>query len=377
MEFHQDQVQQRRLQQRFRHRRETGNAQGAHIDVDGRRYLNFCSNNYLGLANHPQIIEAAKDALDTWGLGSGASPLVTGYTEAHQQCEAALASWLGRERALLFSSGYAANQAALHSLGQAGGHIIGDELNHASLIDGARISRAHYHFYQHKNYGELAELAAQHHNGLVIASDGTFSMDGDCCDVLSLADIAGRHNAYLLIDEAHSLGVLGEEGSGLTSPLRDNEHCVVMGTLGKALGSSGAFLAGSDEMIEFFIQHARHYMFSTAAPAAVAAATIAAIELARNEHWRRNHLRELLIAFRQRAAELGLELLPSDTPIQPILCRDEQQALAWSAQLQQQECLVSAIRPPSVPQSRLRVTLSAAHSFDHVEQLLNALGTLR
>jgi len=352
--------------------------------VDGREVLSFCSNDYLGLANHPKVIAAFKRGADAYGVGSGAAHLVNGHTRAHQALEEELAAFTGRARALLFSTGYMANLGAIGALVGRGDAVFEDRLNHASLLDGGLLSGARFRRYAHADADALAGLLAEAGAGAgerLIVTDGVFSMDGDLAPLPALATLAGQHDAWLMVDDAHGLGVLGATGRGTLEHfgLGAMEVPVLMGTLGKALGTAGAFVAGSHELIEWLIQAARPYIYTTAMPAALAEATRASLRLVDEEPWRREHLRTLITRFRAGAEQLGLRLMPSDTPIQPTLVGDAGEALGLSQQLLDTGIQVTAIRPPTVPQgtARLRITFSAAHSLQDVDRLLTALENLR
>jgi 8-amino-7-oxononanoate synthase len=375
-----EQLQARDRQGLYRRRRIVASAQGRELTVDGRTLLNFCSNDYLGLASDDRVRQAFGQGVEQWGVGSGASHLICGHTAAHHELEEALAEFTGRPRCLLFSSGYAANMGAINGLIGNGDHVFEDRLNHASLLDGGLISGARFKRYQHRDATDLGaklqDCAAATGRKLIV-SDGTFSMDGTVCDLPALAAAAKPHAAWLLIDEAHSLGVIGKQGRGLVDP---NEYGtddvqILVGTLGKAFGTQGGFVAGSDALIETLIQLARTYIYSTALPAAIAVATLASLRIAVDEEWRRERLAELVKNFRTGAAQIGLELSDSPTPIQPVLLGDEKSALAMSAALEENGLLISAIRPPTVPKgtSRLRITFTATHTDEDLDRLLIAL----
>ena len=364
----------------YRRRRVLETPQGREIRVDGRDLLNFCSNDYLGLAADRRVGEAFKAGIDRWGVGAGASHLVCGHSAVHHELEEALAAFTGRPRALLYANGYAANLGVINALLGRGDAVFEDRLNHASLLDGGWISRAEFHWYRHADAAQLADklvrLAGQHQRSLVV-SDGTFSMDGDLCPLDELIRVARTASAWLMIDDAHGFGVHGAGGVGLVDPGRygTDDVPVLIGTLGKAFGTFGAFVAGEEALIETLIQRSRNYIFTTALPPAVAAATLASLALLRSEDWRREHLRDLIARFRSGAGQLGLQLLPSDTPIQPLLMGEPGRALALSRALESRGLLVGAIRPPTVPKgtSRLRITLTAAHTPADVDRLLGAL----
>jgi 8-amino-7-oxononanoate synthase len=375
------QLQQRRAQQLYRSRRVLTSPQGAEIGIDGRLYLAFCSNDYLGLANHPDLIRALQTAAERYGVGSGASHLVNGHSHEHHALEEELAEFTGRPRVLLFSTGYMANLGVVSALLGRGDTVYEDRLNHASLLDGGLLSGAHLLRYAHADAQALAQRLVEHPSGeALIATDGVFSMDGDLAPLPALAKVAHDHDAWLLVDDAHGFGVIGREGKGSLDyySLGLAEVPVVVGTLGKAFGTAGAFVAGSEALIETLIQKARTYIFTTAAPPALAAATRVSLRLARREEWRRERLRALVQRFRAGAKQLGLPLLDSWTPIQPLLVGDAGQAVALSEALQERGILISAIRPPTVPAgtARLRITFSAAHSEPQVDRLLEALESL-
>ena len=363
----------------YRHRRVVDSAQGRELIVEGKTLLNFCSNDYLGLASDPRVRNAFQQGANDWGVGSGASHLVNGHTRAHEELEEALAEFTGRPRALVFSSGFAANLGTIAGLLKRSDHIFEDRLNHASLLDGGLISRAHFKRFPHRDYDQLREQLSDIYteSRKLIVSDGVFSMDGTSCDVRTMSDIAATHDAWLMIDEAHSLGVIGEQGRGLvhqTGATTDDVQ-VLIGTLGKAFGTQGGFVAGTDELIETLIQNARTYIYSTAIPSAIAVATITSLHIAAREEWRREKLAALIQRFRTGAEQLGLEMLDSDTPIQPILLGSSERATEMSQLLEDQGMMITPIRPPTVKQgsSRLRITLTADHTEDDIDQLLSAL----
>jgi 8-amino-7-oxononanoate synthase len=351
---------------------------GAHVVICGRRLLNFASNDYLGLARHPRLVEAMARAAREWGVGASAAHLLGGHREEHAALEEALAQWTGRERALLFSTGYMANLGVLSALLDADDLCVQDRLNHASLLDAARLAGCTLKRYVHADVDSAArQLAANAHAPALLATDGVFSMDGDIAPLRALSALCGAQGACLMIDDAHGLGVLGPEGAGSVAQagLSQRDVPVLMGTLGKALGVAGAFVAGRAELIDGLVQSARSYVYTTALPPALAAATRAAIGIARFEGWRRDRLRCLVAHFRHGAAARGIVLLASRTPIQPVLVGDSAAALALSRRLEDAGFHVPAIRPPTVPQgqARLRVALSALHAEADVERLLDAL----
>ena len=365
----------------LRRARTIDHAEGPWLEVGDRRLLAFCSNDYLGLAQHPQLIAAFKRVADDEGVGSTAAHLVCGHRREHAALEEALAEWTGRERALLFSTGYMANLGVMQALLGRGDVCVQDKLNHACLLDGAMLAGATLRRYPHGDAAAAArQLAGEPGAAALLATDGVFSMDGDRAPLRALVASCRREGATLMVDDAHGLGVLGPEGAGSVAEagLGAREVPVLMATLGKALGTHGAFVAGSTELIEGLTQFARTYVYTTAMPTALAAATLAAVQLARTESWRREKLVALIARFRAGATQLGLPLAASDTPIQPLLLGDAAGALAAARALEAHGVLVTAIRPPTVPagQARLRITLSVAHEEEHVDRLLDALAAL-
>ena len=365
----------------YRQRQVAHSPQAPARRFDAGDRLTFCSNDYLGLANHPALAEALAQGARRWGAGAGASHLLAGHTAAHHALEDELAETVGRPRALLFSTGYMANVGVLTALLDHQAAAFSDALNHASLIDGLRQSRAQVRVYRH---GDVADLAAQLESSAgkrLIVTDGVFSMDGDIAPLAELAGLAARSGAWLMVDDAHGFGVLGPHGAGSVAQagLGVDDVPVLMGTLGKALGGFGAFVAGSEALIETLIQHARSYIYTTAMPPALAEAMRTALRLMRAESWRRDRLAALIGRFRAGAAALRLPVLDSATPIQPLLAGSSERALAWSAQLERHGILVPAVRPPTVPEgtARLRIVLSAAHEAADVDRLLDALAALQ
>lgn len=365
----------------YRVRRIAEGASDVHMRIDGRDCLVFCSNDYLGLASHPEVKAAFIHAADHYGVGSGAAHLVTGHQRAHHALEEELAGFVGRERALLFSTGYMANLAAVTALTDRHDEVFGDKLNHASLIDAALLSEAKHSRYKHADASALAaRLTASSATDKLVITDGVFSMDGDIAPLPELATACHKHNAWLMVDDAHGLGVLGSSGAGSLQHfgMSDQDVPVLVGTLGKAFGTFGAFVAGSEDLIELLIQKARSYIYTTALPAAVAEATRASLKIIQTDSARRQHLHALIQRFRTGAAQLGLSLMPSTTAIQPLLVGEASRALAMSEALLAQGMMVAAIRPPTVAEggSRLRITLSAAHTETEVDRLLSALASL-
>lgn len=367
----------RRAADLYRQRPLLESPQGPEVVVDGQRLLAFCSNDYLGLANHPEVVGAWQAGAERWGVGGGASHLVIGHSTPHHQVEEALAELTGRPRALLFSTGYMANLGAITALVGQGDTVLQDRLNHASLLDGGLLSGARFNRYLHNDPASLASRLDKAVGNTLVVTDGVFSMDGDLADLPALAEVARARGAWLMVDDAHGLGTLGAQGGGIVEHfgLGVDDVPVLIGTLGKACGTSGAFVAGSEELIEALVQFARPYIYTTSQPPALVCATLKSLELLRRESWRREHLAALIRQFREGAQQIGLELMDSPTPIQPIVIGDSAQALRLSRMLRERGLLVTAIRPPTVPagSARLRVTLSAAHSQAQVQLLLNAL----
>lgn len=364
----------------YRTRRVIEGAHGVRILVNGRECLNFCSNDYLGLAADPRLAAAAKAALDAGGTGSGAAALISGYNREHQALEEELADFLGRPRALLFSSGWAANLGVIRALAGRRDSVIADELNHASLIDGGRLSGAQYLRANHADLNAWAvALAAADGEQRLAVTDSVFSMDGDIAPLPQLAELCATRDATLMVDDAHGLGVLGPHGEGAVhaAGLGVPEVPVYVATLGKSLGCGGAFVAGSEALIEYLIQRARTWVFSTAPPPAIAAAAHRALRIVREEPQHRERLLANVRRFRAGARQLGIPLSDSETPIQPLVLGQEQRALDLSQALFDRGYWVAAIRPPTVPHgtSRLRITFSAAHTAEQIDGLLEGLAT--
>lgn len=367
----------RRAEHLYRHRPLLETPQQPEVTVDGERLLAFCSNDYLGLANHPEVIAAMQRGAKKWGVGGGASHLVIGHSTPHHALEEALAEFTGRPRALLFSTGYMANLAAVTALVGQGDTVLEDRLNHASLLDAGLLSGARFSRYLHNDAVSLAKRLDKATGNTLVVTDGVFSMDGDLADLPALCAEAKRRGAWVMVDDAHGFGPLGTRGGGIVEHfgLGIDDVQVLVGTLGKAVGTAGAFVAGSEELIETLIQFARPYIYTTSQPPAVACATLKSLELLRRESWRREHLHRLIARFRQGATAIGLTLMDSPTPIQPILVGSSERALKLSTALRERGILVGAIRPPTVPagSARLRVTFSASHSEAQVERLLDIL----
>lgn len=371
---------QRRAQHRYRERLILESPQGAVIRVGDETLVSFCSNDYLGLANHPQVIGAFRAGAERYGVGAGASHLVSGHSRAHHALEEELADFVGTERALLFSTGYMANLGVVSALTERHETIFEDRLNHASLIDAARLTRAKLSRYPHADTNQLAKMLVAARRPGLVTTDAVFSMDGDVAPLAELSLLASKHGVRLLADDAHGLGVLGKNGRGSFEYLDISPAppAILMGTLGKALGVFGAFVAGEAALIETLIQRARTYIYTTALPPAVAEAARAGLKLVREESWRRERLQARVAQFRAGAQNLGLSLTSSPTPIQPLILGDTRAALAASGWLRERGILVTAIRPPTVPEgsARLRVTFSAVHEPTHVDRLLEALSAM-
>jgi 8-amino-7-oxononanoate synthase len=375
-QFRQD-LEQLSQQDLYRSRRVIDGPQSVVLNVNGKSVINFSSNDYLGLANHPEVVAAFKMAVDQYGVGSGSAHLICGHSRAHHALEEELAEFTGREKALLFSTGYMANVGVISALVGRGDYVLEDRLNHASLLDGGLLSRAQFSRFKHADYADLQAHILNSAGRKLVVSDGVFSMDGDLADLPLLVELVDQYQAGLLIDDAHGFGVLGKNGGGIVEyfGLTQNQVPILMGTLGKAFGTFGAFVAGSDELIQWLIQKARSYVFTTALPPAVAEATRTSLRLLQTESWRREHLQALIARFRLGALQQGLQLMDSFTPIQPILVGDSQQAMTISSALLERGFLLSPIRPPTVPKgtARLRVTFSAEHQYHQVDALLDAL----
>ncbi|WP_166264257.1 8-amino-7-oxononanoate synthase [Marinobacter caseinilyticus] len=358
----------------YRTRRHVSGPQQPQLIADGEPMLGFCSNDYLGLANHPSLIAAAEHGLSRNGLGGASSHLICGHHEAHHQLEQKLARFTGRSGALFFSTGYMANMGVISALAGKGDTVFSDALNHASIIDGCKLSRATIKTYPHADTDALEQLLAGTDGHKLVVTDGVFSMDGDIAPLRELAQLCHRHDALLVVDDAHGFGCLGPQGRGsvLAQGLTEAEVPVVIGTFGKAFGTSGAFVAGPALLMDYLVQKARTYIYTTAMPPALALASCASIDLVERDDARRAHLAHLVTKFRTAMTALNYQLMPSETPIQPVMVGDARAALKLSADLEKQGLLVTAIRPPTVPQgaSRLRVTLSATHTDADLDRLI-------
>jgi 8-amino-7-oxononanoate synthase len=354
--------------------------QGPLLDVDGRSYLAFCSNDYLGLANHPALRAAAQAGLDKYGVGTGASALISGHTSVVEELERALAEFVDMPRALHFSSGYMANLGIIPALVGPSDVVISDRLNHACLIDGARLSGAKFRIYPHGDVARLERLLERNTNSrTLIVTDAVFSMDGDIAPLPELLALCEKYDAWLLVDDAHGFGVLGPQGRGSVAHFGlKSQRILYMATLSKAAGVAGAFVAGDAILIEWLLQRARTYIFTTASPPLLASALLVAVKLLQTEEWRQQHLRQLVARLRSGLAGLPWALRPSETAVQALIVGDNQLALDLMEGLRERGIWVPAIRPPTVPKgtARLRISLSAAHSTEQVDQLTSALHAL-
>ena len=364
----------------YRDRLTLEGSQGVNISMAGQDYLSFCSNDYLGLANHPELIEAACEGAQQYGVGAGASHLIIGHHTSHHKLEEMLANFTGFPRALLFSSGYMANTGVVSALVGRGDEIYSDKLNHASLNDAAMLSHAKWIRYPHLDLAILENrLSVSQAKCKLVITDAVFSMDGDIAPVAELLVLCEKYNAWLLLDDAHGFGVLGNEGRGIVSHYAlSSPRIIYMGTLGKAAGVSGAFIAGQEVVIETLIQYARSYIYTTAMPPLLSYALLKSLALIKGEGWRRKKLMQLTEHLKKDLKLLRWNLLPSDTPIQPIIIGGNREVMQVRNALQDKGILVSAIRPPTVPKNsaRLRISLSAAHSIKDVERLAIALREL-
>ncbi len=369
----------RRRQGLYRRCRTIHSVEGVRVIAEGDSRLNFCSNDYLGLSQHPSVRKAFQQAAADYPTGSGSAHLICGHSKVHQALEEALAAFTGRDRALLFSTGYMANIGVVSALCEAGDLVLQDRLNHASLLDGALLSKARLQRFHHLDTDHLAARLSKVDADKMIVTDGVFSMDGDLAPLPEISALARKHSAWLMVDDAHGMAVLGERGGGTLEHfgLSQQDVPILMGTLGKGFGAFGAFVAGSEALIDYLIQFARSYIYTTAMPAAVCAATLASLDIVQGERGRelRHKLQRNIRYFKTSAQQLNLPLLPSDSAIQPVLIGQSEQAVNISQRLWEQGFWVSAIRPPTVPkgQARLRITLSSLHQIDQIDALLEGL----
>lgn len=371
-----------REQNLYRSLRSLEGPQQAYIIFEGQKVINFCSNNYLGLANDPRLLLAAHKALDEEGLGSGASRLICGTMASHQKLENRLATFKQAEKALVFSSGYMANVGILSALCDREDIVLSDKLNHASIVDGILLSRAEHKRYPHKDMKALEELlaASQGYRKRLIVTDSVFSMDGDVAPLKEIVTLAQKYAAMVMVDEAHGLGVFGEHGRGLAEELGVEEEIDIrMGTLSKAAGSFGAYCCGSKPLIDVLINKARSFIYTTAMPPAIAAASIEAINIIENEPERRAQLHENAQCLRQGLKSLGFDTMDSATPIIPVLVHDAATATEFAKKLLTRGILAQGIRPPTVPEgtARLRVTVMATHVKEDIAQALEAFRVAR
>ena len=391
--FIEEQINTRKLQFRYRKRvcvqqapvnsEQHPTMNSAKIVVEGKEYINFSSNDYLGLNNHQQINKAMQEGIDKFGLCSSSSSLVTGFNFAHRALEDKICEWLNKPKCLLFSSGFTANVALFQTLGKETeecSHFFLDKLSHASMLDGAFSSKAKVKRFAHNNTAQLSQLLSQcRSTNKLIASEGVFSMDGDQAKLVDLANLAKEHKAWLYLDDAHSIGVIGEQGQGSVSLLNQNKSensqtNIIMATFGKAIATSGAFLACDENLHDYLINFARHYIYSTAISPALAWATMKSIELIQQEQWRRDKVIELSQLLME-LLDKSIDIIPSASSIHAILIGDEQKALNVSEHLKKQGIWLTAIRPPTVAigSSRLRVTICANHNHNNIKHLANCL----
>lgn len=374
----QKKIAERQQQNLYRIRKTLSSKQDLEIEHNDKKYLSFASNNYLGLASHPKLIKALQDGAEKYGVGSGASALISGYTKAHQAFEEAFAEFVQRDKAILFGNGYAANIGTIQALISKNDFIYQDKLNHASLIDAGLLSSRNFKRYPHSNLENLKQQLQQQKNKFkLIVTDSVFSMNGRIARLPELTALAKQENAYVMVDDAHGIGILGNQGRGTLNHfgLTQQDVTALVCPLGKAFGCYGAIVAGSNAFIENIIQFARTYIYSTALPAAMACAANASLQIIQEENWRREKLQELITYFKNTALQLGLKFSPSNTAIQPFPVMNPQVALQLSQRLAENNILVSPIRPPSVPQNTacLRITLTCLHEKIHIDKLLHCL----
>lgn len=371
-------LQKRREQHLYRSRRVINATDGRHVLIDSKQLLSFCSNDYLGLSQHPEIRKAMQEGVNRYGVGSGAAHLISGHYRAHHQLEEELAEFVERPRALLFSTGYMANLGTVQALVTKGDAVFEDRLNHASLIDAGLASGADFYRYQHGDIASLEGMITKSESGKkLVITDGVFSMDGDIAPLDRLAKSSRQYNAWLMVDDAHGIGINGKQGRGTLNQfnLDTSDVPVLMATCGKAIGTFGAFVAGEADVIEYLIQEARTYIYTTAFPPAVAEATRQSIRIIQQEDWRRDKLKQLVEQFRQGATQLGLNISGSTTPVQPVILGENEKTLSASQYLYEQGILATAIRPPTVPakSARLRITFNTLHEPADVDILLSHL----
>ena len=362
----------------YRELKVVGNAQDTHIDIEGKTYLSFCSNNYLGLANHPSVVNAVKKAVDEYGWGACASRLVSGNMTLHEALEKEISRFKMKDAAIVFPTGYMANLGVISSLVSGGDLVVSDKLNHASIIDGCRLSGAVFRVYAHCNMEKLENILkkSSKYNRILIVTDSVFSMDGDLAPLPDIVRIAKKYNAMVMVDEAHGTGVFGENGRGVVEHFNlDNEVDVVMGTLSKAIGSLGGYVSGDEDLISYLRNKARPFMYTTALPPAVSAASIAGINLIQEDPSLRETLWNNVRCIKERLGSLGIDMISSQSQIIPLLIGDTQKTVDISKLLYERGILIPAIRPPTVPanSSRLRMTVMSSHTQADLESLFNAL----
>ena len=378
-----EQLLRERVEQRlWRDRVAIASPQGRFVSVAGQSLLNFCSNDYLGLARHPALAKSGMAAIREWGSGSGSSHLVCGHQELHEELESRLASFVGAEKALVFSTGYMANLALPQTFLDRHGLLLEDKLNHASLLDAGQLVTAKMKRYPHLDINSAERMLAESEAPQkMVTTDGVFSMDGDIAPVVGLHGICNRHDSLLVVDEAHGLGVLGDQGGGICqqSGLSITDNVLLMGTLGKSAGSFGAFVAGDQFLIDSLVQFARPYIYTTALPPAVVGTSLAAVEVMESEPWRREKLQANVRYYCKLAESRGLFAGNSTTPIQPIMIGSADHAIRVSDELKNKGIWVVAIRPPTVPvgSARLRVTLTAEHEHEDIERLIGCVTSLQ
>ena len=366
----------------YRNLKAVENAQDTHIEIEGKTYLSFCSNNYLGLANHPSVVKAVKDAVEVYGWGAGASRLVSGNMTLHETLENVISRFKGKEAALVFPTGYMANLGAISSLVSKGDLVICDKLNHASIIDGCRLSGADFRVYAHCDMEKLENILrkSSRYNRKLIVTDSVFSMDGDLAPLPDIVRIADKYKAMVMVDEAHGTGVFGRNGRGVVEHFNlNNEIDIVMGTLSKAIGSLGGYVTGDNDLINYLRNKARSFMYTTALPPAVCAASIAAINLIKRDPSIRESLWHNVRFINDNLKSLDFNVISSESPIIPILIGDAQKAVDMSKSLYERGILIPAIRPPTVPvnSSRLRMTVMSTHTKEDLEILLEVLSEVQ
>jgi len=380
--FFQQQLEARKAAHLFRERTPLENTRGVRIRIDGKDFLSFCTNDYLGLASHPRVIKALQEGAERWGVGSGASALVSGYTSAHAELEKAFANFLQRDRAVFFSNGFMANIGVINALLQTKQAVLfQDKMNHASLLDAGKLSPALVKRYSHLNMHHL-ERQLQHYPAplRIIATESIFSMTGDCAPLSHLVKLAKRHSALLMVDDAHGIGYLGANGKGCTEVFELNQTDVplLVCPLGKAFGCYGAIVAGPHALLEMLVQYARSYIYTTALPPALAEAALSSLQLVQAEPKRREYLQSVIHYFKREAKARHLNILPSSSAIQPVFIGDEEKAVQIADRLFRDNILVKALRYPTVPKQKavIRITLSAQHTDQDIERLVTLLESL-